>query len=172
MNNFIFWAWWPWSNFDKYSRRFTASLCSIFRSGSSGTLQHCGRKEGEEEKEAGLKLHWCCCPWSPPSTSSLWTRAQLKKRAPATPEATTVVAQQLGGRRWTSRTTLASLESSFLPLLLPQWGSRYVKQWAPEPAVGTAVTQRRGGRRRTSGTAASAKLVWLPSPPPFLPTSV
>ena len=116
------------------------SVCGIFRSGPSGTLWHYGREERGQQKGTGLQCCWCCRPWSPSS-----------------PAETKTVAQRLVGRKLTSRTTLASLESS--ALLLPQCGSRYVKQKAPAtPTVGTAVTQWRGGRRRTSGMTASTTL--------------
>ena len=46
------------------------SVCSIFGSGPSSTLQHCSRKEGQQKKGAGLQPCWSHHPWSPSSTSS------------------------------------------------------------------------------------------------------
>jgi hypothetical protein len=82
--------------------------------------------------------HYLCAASSGVVLPALF-RAQLEKTAPATLEEKTAVAQRLGGRRRTLRTTSASSESSFLPLT--QHGSRHAKQKALAlPAAGTAVT--------------------------------
>ena len=69
-----------------------------------------------------------------------------KQRAPAAETETT---QRRGGRRRTSRMTLADLESGSPSL--PQH-RRHHKQRAP--AAETETTQRRGGRRRTTPSTA------------------
>ena len=74
-----------------------------------------------------------------PQTVCPQTRAHLEERALATLGGTTVVTQELGGRRGISRKTSVSLESSSLPI--PR-GSHHTKQRAPAtPAAGTTETQ-------------------------------
>ena len=82
-----------------------------------------------------------------PRTDCPRNKARSEKTAPATPERTTAVAQRLGGRRRTLRTTSTDLESCPLPQLLQ-------RSCRNEERPPVAVTQRRGGRRKKTASTA------------------
>ena len=90
------------------------SMCSILKSGSSGTLQHCGRKEGARRKESDSNVAESWMGSEEASTSLESSSLPLpqrgirhaKQRVPTTPAAGT--------------TALTTKSGSFLlPLLLP-----------------------------------------------------